>query len=172
MKPPLYIRPIIDEECAALAAGRRSQDAFTLRRCQMWLASAERQTPAGFAKTLHGAPHTGRHVLHACNPRGLACVQRGSNVPIRVEPVLNAEKRAPVRAILHHSPRSFGQPARVWTRKRRAAVCDEQGLSDTTRSCPTMVDAIVRLGVSWPRATHGIVRPDPADERKTNVGTA
>jgi hypothetical protein len=29
-----------------------------------------------------------------------------------------------------------------------------------------MLDAIVRLGVSWPRAKHWIVSPDPAYERK------
>jgi hypothetical protein len=73
-------------------------------------------------------------VLHAFDARGLACVQRGSNVPITVEPVLNAEKREQVRAILHQSPWTFGQPASVWTLKRLAAVCHEQGLSATPLS--------------------------------------
>jgi hypothetical protein len=172
MKPPLSIRHITDEERAALATGRRRLDAFTLRRGQIVLASAPRQQPAGIAKTLHGAPHTVRHVLQACNARGFACVRRGSNVPLRVEPVLHAAKRAQGRAIWPQSPRTCGQPARVWPRTRLATVCDEQGLRDTTLSCPTMVDAIVRVGVSWPRATHGIVSPDPADARKKHVGTA
>jgi hypothetical protein len=172
MKPPLYSRHITDDERAALATGLRSLDAFTLRRCQILLASAKRQKPAGIAKTLHCAPQTVRNVLHAFNARGLACVRRGSNVPLRVEPVLNAEKREQVRAMLHQSPRTFGQPASVWTLKRLATVCYEQGLSDTTLSCPTMLDAIVRLGVSWPRATHWIVSPDPAYKRQKNVGTA
>jgi hypothetical protein len=156
MKPPLYIRHVTDAERAALEAGLRSSAAFTVRRCQIWLASAERQTPSRIAKI----------VLHAFNARGLACVQHGSNVPITVEPVLHAEKRAQVRAILHQRPRTFGQPASVWTLKRRAEVCHEQGLSDTTLSCPTMLDAIVRLGVKWPRAKHWIISPDPAYERK------
>jgi hypothetical protein len=89
----MYIRHVTDEERAALTAGRRSHDAFTVRRCQRWLASAARQKPSGIAKTLRCAPQTVRNVLHAFNARGVACVQRGSNVPLRVEPVLNAEKR-------------------------------------------------------------------------------
>jgi Winged helix-turn helix len=93
MKPPLYIRPVTDEERAALTAGLRNHDAFTVRRCQMSLASAERQKPAGIAKTLRCAPQTVRNVLHAFNARGLACAQHGSTVPLRVEPVLNADKR-------------------------------------------------------------------------------
>jgi len=171
MKPPRSIRHVTDEERAALTARLRSHDAFTVRRCQMLLASAERQKPSGIAKTLRCAPQTVRNVLHAFEARGLACVQRGSTVPITVEPVLNAAKREQLRAILHQSPRTFGQPASVWTLNRLAEVCHEQGLSDTTLSCPTMLDAIVRLGVSWPRAKHWIVSPDPAYERKKTPGS-
>jgi transposase len=172
MKPPLYVRHVTDEERATLATGLRSHDACTMRRCQIVLARAEGQNPSQIATTLRCAPQTVRNVIHAVDARGLACVPHGSNGPLRVEPVLNAEKREPLRAIVHQSPRTFGQPASMWTLKRLAAVCYEQGLSDTTLSAPTMLDAIVRLGVSWPRAQHWIVSPDPADERKKNAGTA
>jgi hypothetical protein len=94
-----------------------------------------------------------RNVLHAFATRGLACMQRGSHGPLHAEPVLNAEKRAQLRAILPQSPRNVGQPVRVWSLKRLAAVWHEQGLSDTTLSCPTMRDAVVCLGVSGQRAT-------------------
>lgn len=141
MKPPLSIRHVTNEERAALEAGRRSAAAFTVRRCQIVLASAERPPPARIAKSLRWAPQTVRNVLHAA-------------------------KREQVRAILHHSPRTFGQPASVWTLTRLADVCHAQGLSDPPLSGPTMLDAIVRLGIHWPRAQHGIVSPAPADERK------
>jgi hypothetical protein len=100
-------------------------------------------------KTLRCAPQTVRPVLHAFNVRGLTWMQRRSNVPITVAPGLSAEKREQVRAILPQSPRTFDQPASVGTLKRLAAVCHEQGLSDTTLSGPTMLNAVVRLGVSW-----------------------
>jgi hypothetical protein len=109
MKPSLSIRPLTDEERAALVAGLRSHEAFTVRRCQILVASADAQKPAVIAKTLPCAPQTAWNVIHAFDARGLACVPRGSNVPVRVEPVLNAETREQVRAILHQSPRTFGQ---------------------------------------------------------------
>ena len=71
MKPPLYIRHVTDDERAALEAGLRSHEAFTVRRCQILLASAERQTPSEIAKTLRCAPQTVRNVLHAFDARGL-----------------------------------------------------------------------------------------------------
>jgi hypothetical protein len=171
MKPPLDIRPVTDEERAALAAGLHSHEAFTVRRCHIVLASAERQTPSAIAKTWRGAPPTVRHVRHACAARGLACVRRGSNVPVTVEPGLNAATREQGRAIRHQSPRTVGQSVSGWTLRRRAEVGHEQGLRETTRSCPTMRAALVRLGLSWPRATHGMVRPDPAYASKKPPGS-
>jgi transposase len=93
-----------------------------------------------------------------------------STVPVSVEPVLNTEKRELLQAILHQSPRNFGKPASVWTVARLAEVGHEQGLSATTISAPTILDAIVRLGLSWKRAKHRMISPDPAYERQKNAG--
>ena len=41
MKPPLFVGTLTDDEWAALKAGLRSSDAFTFRRSQILLASAE-----------------------------------------------------------------------------------------------------------------------------------
>jgi DNA-binding NarL/FixJ family response regulator len=40
MLPPLYVRPLRETEQVALEQGLRSKNAFTLRRCQILLASA------------------------------------------------------------------------------------------------------------------------------------
>jgi hypothetical protein len=166
MKPPLSIRPFTDEERAALEAGLRSHEAFTVGRCQILLASAEARKPAVIAKTLPCAPQRVWNVIHAFDARGLACMPRGSNVPVSVEPVLNAEKREQVRAILHQRPRTFGQPACVWTRTRLANVCHEQGLSEPPLSAPTMLDAMVRLGAVGSAPNTGLSVPTPRTREK------
>lgn len=166
MKPPFFVRPLTPEERETLQAGLRSQDAFVLRRCQIVLASAEKQTPSVIAKTLKCAGQTVRNVIHDFERRGRACLKRGSNVPISVKPVLNGEKREQLRAILHHSPRHFGKDSSVWTLKLLAEVCHEQGLSESVLSAPTILDAIVRLGARWKRAKQWIVSPDPAYKLK------
>ena len=40
MRPPIFVRPLSEEERQALEKGLHSPDAFVLRRCQMVLASA------------------------------------------------------------------------------------------------------------------------------------
>jgi transposase len=170
MKPPLFVRHLTTEEYETLEAGLRSKDAFILRRCQILLASAVGQKPSIIAKNLGCASQTVRNVIHDFEQRGLACLEHGSNVPVSVEPVLNAAKREQLRAILHQSPRNFGQATSLWTLKLLAEVCREQGLSETELSGPTILDAIVRLGVNWKRAKRWVVSPDPAYElKKSNV---
>lgn len=162
----MYVRALTASEREAVIAGLRSAEAFTLRRCQILLASADGQTVAQIAKNLSCARQTVRHVIHEFEARGLSCLVHGSNVPVSVEPVLTAEKREQVQAIMHQSPRTFGKAQSTWTLKLLAQVCHEQGLSDWELSTPTLLDAVVRLGVSWQRAKHWIVSPDPAYELK------
>jgi transposase len=170
MKPPLYVRDLTQGEGEALKAGLRSKDAFTVRRCQILLASAEKQSPPAIARHLSCASQTVRNVIRDFEQAGLACLVHGSNVPVSVAPVLTAEKREQVRVILHQSPRNFGKNSSLWTLKLLAEVCHERGLSETVLSAPTLLDAIVRLGVNWKRAKRWIVSPDPAyDLKKANA---
>ena len=127
MKPPLFIRPLTDEERHQLEGGLRSTHAFTLRRCQILLASAQRHTPAQIATHVGCSVQTVRNVLHAFAPRGVACLTEQSCVPHTVQPVLDAAKRAWVHGLLHQSPRTFGTQRSTWTLALLAEVCCDVG---------------------------------------------
>ncbi len=161
MLPPLFVRTLTRAEHKALKKGLRQSDAFAVRRCQILLASAKRKTATQIANDLGCVSQTVRNVIHDFEGRGLACLVKGDTVPLSVEPVLTAAKREHLQAILHQSPRTFGKRQSVWTLKLLAEVCHERGLSETTLSAPTILDAIVRLGSHWKRAKHWISSPDP-----------
>lgn len=171
MKPPLFVRELTSDERHQLEAGLRSQSAFTLRRAQILLASAEKQTASQIAHRLHCGRQTVREVIHAFHQRGLLCLQEGSHVPKSVEPVLTADKREKLEAILHQSPRTYQKNRSTWTLSLLAEVAHEQGLSETRLSAPTILDAIRRLGANWKRAKHWISSPDPAYARKKTAAT-
>lgn len=158
---PLFVHPLSQEEQIALESGLRSQDAFTLRRCQILLASADRQAPTRISKILRCSSQTVRNTIHDFEVRGVKCLQKGDPIPITVQPILTAEKREQIRVMLHQSPRNFGKTQSIWTLGLLAELCHEQGLSDTRLSPPTILDAIVRLDVNWRRAKRWIVSPDP-----------
>jgi transposase len=161
MSTPIFIRPLEPFERHALEDGLRSHQAFTLRRCQIVLASAEGKTPPQIAKQVHCTSQTVRNVIHDFELHGVDCLRQRDPTPLTVEPVLTAAKREHLQAILHQSPRTFGKVQSVWTLKLLAEVCHEQGLSDTELSAPTMLDAIVRLGSRWKRAKQWVTSPDP-----------
>lgn len=50
MKPPIFIRPLTEDERMQLEADRRIVDAFRVRRAQIILASARRLSPKPIAQ--------------------------------------------------------------------------------------------------------------------------
>src|SRR5206468_5897624 len=86
MKPPLFVRPLTDPERAALRAGLRSPDAFTLRRCQILLASADGLRPARIAERLSCASQSARNAIRAFHAEGLDCLTEKSHRPKSARP--------------------------------------------------------------------------------------
>jgi transposase len=170
MPNPLFVRALSGDEWRSLEAGLRSKEAFTLRRCQILLASAAGQRPAQIAQNLACAGQTVRNAIRAFNAHGLACLTEGSSRPKSAEPVLTEGKRRQLQALLHQCPR-YGKARSTWTLGLLAAVACEQGLSDTVLSAPTLMDAVHRLGANWKRAKHWISSPDPAYARKKSAAT-
>src|SRR5438874_3935265 len=122
MKPPLFIRPLSREEQQTLTAELRSPDAFTMRRCQILLASSKGQRPSEIARNLGCASQTVRNTLKAFDTQGLSCLKAQSRRPKTVQPIFDQQKAEQLRAILHQSPRTFDKPTSVWTLALAAEV--------------------------------------------------
>ncbi|SRR6266545_6365802 len=89
--PPLFVRPVGCSGRGQLQAGLRSQDVFTLRRCQILLASAAGQTPRQIAAALSCSTGTVHNALHAFATDGLRCLQEKSSRPHSARPVLGPD---------------------------------------------------------------------------------
>lgn len=167
----MCIRAFTPEERQQLPAGLRSSDAFTLRRCQILLASARGQRPATIARSLGCATQSVRNAIHAFDTHGLAALHAQSRRPKRTRLVLDAAKREQLQALLHRSPRTFGKPRSTWTLALAAEVCWEQGLTPYQVSSENIRQALKRLGVRWQRAKSWITSPDSQYARKKRVAT-
>src|SRR3954452_25200194 len=71
MHPPIFVREPSDAERARLEAALRASDAFTVRRAQIVLASAEGRRPRAIARDLRCAVHTIRTQSTVCPPGSL-----------------------------------------------------------------------------------------------------
>lgn len=164
----MYVRPLTTEERHQLEVERRSSDAFTLRRCQILLASACRERPAQIARNLGCATQSVRNAIKAFHSVGLASLHAHSRRPKRTRLVLDAE---PLRALLHERPRAFGKPRSTWTLRLAAEVCWERGLTPYQVSIETIRQALKRLGMNWRRAKRWITSPDPQYALKKSSAT-
>jgi transposase len=172
MHPPIFVRELSGTERARLEASLRAVSAFTVRRTQIVLRSASGRTPREIAQGLCCAVQTVRNAIRAFNARGLAALTAGSPRPKSAAPVLDAAKRERLRAILHQSPRTFGQARSTWTLDLLAQVAHEQGLSPVRLSAETIRQALLRLAVGWKRAKRWLTSPDPDYARKKAAATA
>lgn len=171
MKPPLFARALTDADYRALLAGLRSREAFTLRRSQILLASADRQRPSQIARRLGCAVGTVRNAIHAFEVEGPSCLAEKKRGPKDTRPVLGGERAGELKALLHQAPRRFGKPRSTWTLPLLAEVAFERGLTPRRLSHETIRRAVKRLGIGWRRAKRWITSPDPAYARKKSRGT-
>src|SRR5690348_14662010 len=154
MKLPLFIRPLAEAEHAALRRGLRSPDAFTLRRCQILLASDQGQRPSRIAAALGCGTQTVRDAVHAFAAEGLGCLHAKPKTPGTVHAAWPRDRDEDLRALLHQCPRTLGQPTSLWTLPLAARVCHEKGWTARVLSGEAIRLVLKRLGVGWKRAKH------------------
>lgn len=172
MKPPIFIRPLSEDERRQIQAGLRSSDAFVLRRCQILLASARGERAPAIAHQLGCDDQTVRNVIHDFNAEGLAVLKEGSSRPKRLRTTFTQERSERLRELLHRSPRDFGKERSLWTLELAAQVSFEQGIISTLVSDESVRRALKRLGTNWKRAKHWITSPDPQYQLKKTHETA
>ena len=169
MQAPLLVRPPTDEERRALTAGLRSADAFTVRRCQILLASARGDHVPAIARALGCCEQTVRAAIHAFTQEGAAALRRASSRPRSAAPTFDAAATDRLLALLRRSPREFGHPTSVWTLELAAEVAHAEGITPTRLSRETVRTALLRRTVRWRRAKRWITSPDPAYAQKNSA---
>ena len=171
MQAPLFVRSLTDSERDTLTAGLHSSAAFTLRRCQILLASARHEHVPAIARNLGCNTQTVRNAIHAFNRSGLDALSEGSSRPHRIAVAFDAAAAERLRALLHQSPRRFDKPTSLWTLELAAEVCAEEGITSERVTGETIRTTLKRLGIRWQRAKQWITSPDPAYGRKKGDAT-
>src|SRR5512144_1688561 len=173
MRKPITLRPLTDQEQPALHAGLRSPPSFTVRRCQILLASQRGGHAREIAEQLSCSDQTVRNVIHDFHRRGLAALQPQSKAPHRLpHAVVDAARRERLRDLLHHSPSQFGHPTSVWTLPLAAQVAYAHGITPRRVSGEAIRWALQQLNVGGKRAKQWITSPDPGYGRKKTARPA
>ena len=151
MRPPLFVRHLTATERQQAQAGLRSREAFTARRCQILLASAEGLRPAQIARNLGCSTGTVRNAINAFHREGMACLQEKSSRPHSAHAYLDESFTDALKDLLHHTPRHFGLPTSLWTLDLVAEVCHRHGWTPRQLTGEAIRMALQRLGIRWRR---------------------
>ena len=172
MKAPLKVRPLSEAERARLRQGLRSADAFTVRRCQILLASARGEHARRIGQQVGCSDQAVRNVIRTFHRDGLEALTRRSSRPRTIRPAFDAAGAERLHELLHRSPRDFGHPTSVWTLPLAAEVSAAEGLTAGPVTGETVRATLRRWGVRWQRAKQGLRSPDPEYARKKGGATA
>src|SRR4051812_33368728 len=169
MHPPIFVREPSAAERGRLEAALRAPDAFTVRRAQIVLASAEGRRPRVIARELRCAVQTVRNGIRAFDAAGLRALEAGSSRPRSAAPVLGEAERERLRAILHQPPRAFGHARSTWTLDLLAREAHVQGLSPAVLSGETVRQALLRLEEGRALAHEPRSRPRAKERRRDRL---
>lgn len=158
----LFVRKLTNSEKAALQQGLSSNSAFSLRRCQILLASAEGQKPSQISEKIGCSIQTVRNAIHAFDQRGLDSIQKQTTIPKTILPVSSLirkankykEKNQLGKAIASYRQAIALYPSSAWAYYYLGTVLVEQGNLDKAVVCyqkaikfnPTVSDHYNQLG--------------------------
>jgi transposase len=171
MKPGMFVRPLAAAERQALRRGLKSADAFTLRRSQVLLSSADGKGAAEIGRLVGVTAQAVRDIIRAFQADGLGCLARKSNAPKAPNAAWDRARDEDLKDLLHRRPREFGEPTSLWTLGLVARVCHAKGWTGRVLTAEAVRLTLKRLGVGWQRAKHWITSPDPAYAKKKRPGT-
>ncbi len=144
-----------------MGAGLRSPDAFTLRRCQILLASARGHSVAAIAGFIGCSSQAVRDAIRAFRAEGLGSLAEKSRAPKHVRRAWPTERDGELRELIHQSPRNFDKPRSLWTLELLAEVCFERKMTGRKLSAQSFSAILARLKINWKRARDWMTSPDP-----------
>ena len=116
----------------------RSPDAFTLRRCQILLASSRGENAYQIAHQLGCNPQTARKPILAFTTKGCRSLSSRDRSVRHRHRAFAPEQAEALREMLHRSPREFGRESSLWTLEIAARLPSRRGSSkDRSRGRPS-----------------------------------
>ena len=154
------MRELTPEEQNTVQKGLRSSSAFTVRRCQIILSSAQGRTSSQIATQLHCSDQTVRNAIRVFEQEGVSSLKEKSHARHDQQSAFDEVGRDRLREMIRLSPRTLGHESSVWTLDTLAESCWQAGIVSRPVSGDNVGYVLRQMGISWRRAKHWIRSPD------------
>jgi transposase len=172
MKKPLFVRTLTKAEQSTLQTGLQSSSAFSVRRCQILLSSAQHKRARQIAAELHCSDQCVREALKAFRREGLTCLQEKSHARHDDQRPFDEAGLVRLQELIRLSPRTFEHDTSVWTLALLAETCQTEGLSRRSVNEDSVRRALKSVGIQWRQAKRWIRSPDPHYDHKKKDATS
>lgn len=159
-------------EQRTLQTGLQSASAFTVRRCQILLSSAQHKTTRQIADELHCSDQYVCETIKAFGRKGLSCLQKKSHARHDDQRPFDEAGLVRLQELIRLSPLTLGHDTSVWTLALLAEACQMEGLSRWSVNEDSVRRALKSVGIRWRQAKRWIRSPDPHYDHKKKDETS
>lgn len=145
----VYIRTLNRKEIKGLYIGLKSYSAFTHRRCQILISSAEGKSVKEISRSLYCSDQCVRDAIRSFNRNGIKCIHEKENSRNNSSKTFDENAIRSLQKIISRHPSYYGIKTESWTLELLANVCYEEKIINKKVSSRTMGFVIKRVGIDW-----------------------
>lgn len=145
----LYIREINKKEIQEIYKGIKSSSAFTHRRCQILLSSAEGKNTTEISLILYCSDQCVRDAINQFNKKGVKSLEEKSHARNSDQKVFKPDGIKKLKEIINNHPSDFGIKNKFWTLNILAKLCYKKKIIKKPVSSRTIGLTLKRIGVNW-----------------------
>jgi len=145
----IYIRALNQKDIKGLYKGLKSSSAFTHRRCQILISSAEGKSVKEISGSLYCSDQCVRDAIRDFNKNGLKCILEKENSRNNSSKTFDENAIRFLRKVISHHPSYYGIKRKFWTLGLLANVCYEEKIISNKISSRTVGFVLKKIGINW-----------------------
>ena len=145
----VYIRALTPKEIRVLYEGLKSSSAFTHRRCQILISSAEGKSVKEISWSLYCSDQCVRDAIRNFNKNGLKCIHEKENSRNSSSTTFDNNALRSLQKIITLHPSYYGIKADTWSLDLLAKVCYDEKIINKKVSSRTVGFILKKIGINW-----------------------
>lgn len=145
----VYIRALNRKEIKGLYVGLKSSSAFTHRRCQILISSAEGKSVKEISRSLYCSDQCVRDAIRTFNRNGIKCIHEKENSRNSSSKSFDDKAIVSLQKIISRHPSYYGIKTDYWTLGMLANICYKEKILNKKVSSRNIGYVLKKIGVNW-----------------------
>ena len=145
----VHIKTLNRKEILGLYKGLKSSKAFTHRRCQILIGSAEGKSVKDISRSLYCSDQCVRDAILNFNKHGLKSIYEKDNARNKTSGIFDDNTIGNLQKIILHPPSYYGLKDKKWTLGTLVNVCYNEKIIERKISSRMLGYVLKKIGLDW-----------------------